>query len=259
MGLLTGKTGLIFGVANDHSIAWGIAQALSAESAELGFSYAGPILEKRVRPLAQRLGSRFVEPCDVTSDEDIRAVFEKARQVYGTLDILVHCIAFANRDELNQPFLNTSRTGFQLALDVSAYSLTALAHQAVPMMNPGGSILTLTFCGSTRVIPHYNVMGVAKAALEASVRYLAYELGLKEIRVNAISAGPIRTLAAAGVAGFKDYYRAFKGIAPLRRHVTIDDIGQTALWLCSDMSSAVTGEVIYVDAGFSILGVGQME
>ncbi len=249
MGLLDEKKGLIFGVANDHSIAWGIAQALHAAGADLGFSYAVPALEKRVRALAQSLGSRLIEPCDVARDYEIKAVFEKARQVYGALDILVHSIGFAKREELDGPFLNTSREGFHVAMDISVYSLTALVKEAAPLLNPGGSILTLTYYGSQKVMPNYNVMGVAKAALEASVRYLAYDLGSRRIRVNAISAGPIRTLAAAGVPQFKTYYKAFKDVAPLHRHVTIEDIGNTALWLCSDLSSAVTGEVVYVDAG----------
>ena len=259
MGLLDGKKGLIFGVANDRSIAWGIAQILYAEGAELGFSYAGEVLERRVRPLAQSMGSKFFEPCDVGHDYEIKALFEKARQVFGTIDILIHSIGFANREELNGPYMKTTREGFHLALDISAYSLTALVKEAAPLMNGGGSILTLTYYGSQKVMPNYNVMGVAKAALEASVRYLAYDLGPRNIRVNAISAGPIKTLAAAGVSGFKDYYRAFRGIAPLQRNVTVEDVGKTALWLCSDLASAVTGQVVYVDAGFNILGVGQVE
>jgi enoyl-[acyl-carrier protein] reductase I len=254
MGLLDGKKGLIFGVANDRSIAWGIAQALYAEGAELGFSYAGEVLERRVRPLAQSVGSKFIEPCDVGHDYEIKALFEKARQVFGTIDLLIHSIGFANREELNGPYLKTTREGFHLALDISAYSLTALVKEAAPLMNEGGSILTLTYYGSQKVMPNYNVMGVAKAALEASVRYLAYDLGPRNIRVNAISAGPIKTLAAAGVSGFKDYYRAFKGMAPLQRNITIEDVGKTALWLCSDLAGAVTGAVVYVDAGFNILG-----
>jgi len=255
MGLLDGKKGLIFGVANERSIAWGIAQALHAEGADLGFSYASPV-EKYVCPLAQSLGSRLTEACDVARDDEIQAVFEKARQVYGTIDILVHSIGFAKREELDGSFLNTTREGFHLALDISAYSFTALVKEAAPMMNPGGSILTLTYYGSQKVMPNYNVMGVAKAALEASVRYLAYDLGERDIRVNAISAGPIRTLAAAGVSGFKTYYKAFKDVVPLQRHITIQDVGKTALWLCSDLASAVTGEVVYVDGGFNILGIG---
>lgn len=261
MGLLDGKKGLIFGVANDHSIAWGIAQALHAEGAELGFSYAGPALEKRVRPLAESLGSQFIEPCDVGHDYEIKALFEKARHAfaYGAIDILVHSIGFAKREELEGPYLNTTREGFHLAMDISAYSLTALVKEAAPMMNSGGSIITLTYHGSQKVMPNYNVMGVVKAALEASVRYLAYDLGPRNIRVNAISAGPIRTLAAAGVSGFKDYYKAFKGVAPLHRNITTEDVGKAALWLCSDLSSAVTGDVIYVDGGYNILGVGQVD
>jgi enoyl-[acyl-carrier protein] reductase I len=226
MGLLDGKKGLIFGVANDRSIAWGIARALYAEGAELGFSYAGEALERRVRPLAQSIGSTFVEPCDVGHDYEIKALFEKARLAFGKIDILIHSIGFANREELNGPYLKTTREGFHLALDISAYSLTALVKEAAPLMNDGGSILTLTYYGSQKVMPNYNVMGVAKAALEASVRYLAYDLGLRNIRVNAISAGPIKTLAAAGVSGFKDYYRAFRGIAPLQRNITIEGCRQ---------------------------------
>ncbi len=259
MGLLDGKKGLIFGVANDHSIAWGIAQALYAEGADLGLCYAGRALEKHVRPLAHDLGSTFVEPCDVSRDDEIKALFDKARQVYGTLDILVHSIGFANREELDGSFLKTTREGFHLALDISAYSLIALAKEAAPMMNSGGSILTLTYYGSQKVMPNYNVMGVAKAALEASVRYLAYDLGPRHIRVNAISAGPIRTLAATGVSGFRMYYKAFKDIAPLHRNITIEDVGKTALWLCSDLAGAVTGDIVYVDGGYNILGVGQVD
>ncbi len=257
MGLLDGKKGLVFGVANERSIAWGVAQALHAEGARLGFSYAAEALERRVRPLAESIGSKFVEPCDVQRDYDIKAVFEKARQALGSLDILIHSIAFANRAELDGPYYATTREGFHLALDVSAYSFTALVKEAVPILNPGASIITMTYYGSQKVMPHYNVMGVAKAALEASVRYLAYDLGPRDIRVNAISAGPIRTLAAAGVSGFKTYYKAFKDVAPLQRHVTADDVGYAALWLCSDLASAVTGQVVYVDAGYNILGVGE--
>ena len=261
MGLLSGKTALVFGVANDHSIAWGIAQAMAREGAALGFSYAGEALGRRVRPLAASVNSTFVEPCDVTRDEDIEAVFEKARASLGEIDILVHAVAFANRDELTGPYYNTSRAGFHLAMDVSVYSFTALARAALPLMRPGGSMLTLTYLGAARAVPHYNVMGVAKAALEASVRYLAVDMGTHEkcIRVNAISAGPIRTLAAAGVAGFKSMHSHFKELAPLRRNVTIDDVGNAALYLCSDLSAGVTGEVHYVDSGFNIVGVSSPE
>ncbi len=261
MGLLTGKTALIFGVANDHSIAWGIAQAFAREGATLGFSYAGALLEKRVRPLAEAVGATFVEPCDVTRDDDIPAVMEKAQAALGGLDILVHSIGFANRDDLNGPYYAVSRAGFHLALDVSVYSFTALARAALPLMREGGALLTLTYLGAERAVPNYNVMGVAKAALEASVRYLAADLGAhkKRLRVNAISAGPIRTLAATGVAGFKGMYTQFKSVAPLRRNVTIDDVGNAALYLCSDLAAGVTGEIHYVDAGYNILGVPETE
>ena len=261
MGLLTGKTALIFGVANDHSIAWGIAQAFAREGAALGFSYAGEALAKRVRPLAAAVNSTFVEPCDVTKDEDIEAVMVKAKAALGEIDILIHAVAFANRDELSGPYYNTSRAGFHLAMDVSVYSFTALARAALPLMRADGAMLTLSYLGAVKAVRHYNVMGVAKAALEASVRYLAVDLGAdeKHIRVNAISAGPIRTLASAGVAGFKAMYSGFKDLAPLRRHVTIDDVGNSALYLCSPLSHGVTGEVHYVDAGYSIIGVPSSE
>jgi enoyl-[acyl-carrier protein] reductase I len=255
MGLLEGKKGLIMGVANDHSIAWGIAQALHSEGAELGFTYVGEALERRVRPLAASLGSRLIEPCDVQSDEQIEALMERVREVYGSLDIIIHAIGFANRDELTGPYLNTSRAGFHLALDISAYSLTAVAKAAQPLLNPEASIVTLTYHGSQQVAQNYNVMGVAKAALEASVRYLANDLGPRNIRVNAISAGPIRTLAASGITGFRTMHKQFASVAPLRRNVTIEDVGKTAVWLCSSWASAVTGETIYVDAGFHNIAV----
>src|SRR5215210_1512960 len=206
MGLLDGKKALIFGVANDHSIAWGIARALHDEGATVGFSSVESLIEKRVRPLATSIGSTFVEPCDVQDDEQIRAVFGKWRDRHGTLDILVHALAFAKREDLDGSFVDTSREGFALALDVSAYSLVALAREARPLLRPGSSIMTLTYYGAEKVVANYNVMGVAKAALEASVRYLAADLGPEGVRVNAISAGPVRTLAAAGIAGFKKLY-----------------------------------------------------
>src|SRR3954463_1851035 len=255
MGLLDGKKALIFGVANDHSIAWGIARALHDEGAIVGFSSVESLIEKRVRPLATSIGSTFVEPCDVQSDDQIRAVMEKWRAAEGQLDILVHALAFAKREDLDGAFVDTSRDGFALALDVSAYSLVALARAARPLLKPGASILTLTYYGSEKVVANYNVMGVAKAALEASVRYLAADLGPGGIRVNAISAGPIRTLAAAGIGGFKKMYGSFAEVAPLRSNISIEDVGKTGLYLASDLSSAVTGEVVYVDGGFSILGV----
>lgn len=255
MGLLTGKTALIFGLANDRSIAWGICKAFHEQGATLGISYAGEALERRVRPLAEQLGVTFVESCDVSSDEQIQAVAQKAAQAFGQVDILVHAIAFANRDELNGPYYNTSRAGFHLAMDISVYSFTALARAFQPILRPGGALLTLTYYGSEKVSPHYNVMGVAKAALEASVRYLAYDLGPQKVRVNAISAGPIRTLAAAGVSGFKSMYRRFAEISPLHENVTIEDVGGTALYLCSDLAAKTTGEVVYVDSGYNIMGI----
>ena len=255
MGLLEGKTALIFGVANDHSIAWGIARALHDEGATVGFSSVESLIEKRVRPLAAAIGSTFVEPCDVQDDADIARVFDRWRAEEGRLDILVHALAFAKREELDGRFIDTSREGFALALDVSAYSLVALARAAAPLMTERGSIMTLTYYGAEKVVANYNVMGVAKAALEANVRYLAADLGPDGIRVNAISAGPIRTLAASGIAGFRGMYGKFRDVAPLRRNVSIDDVGATAAYLASDLSAGVTGEVIYVDAGFSILGV----
>ena len=259
MGLLDGKKGLIMGVANDHSIAWGIAQALHAEGADLGFNFLGEALERRVRPLAESLGAKLVEPCNAQSDEEIDAFMARARAVYGSLDFIIHAIAFANREELNGPYLKTSRAGFLQALEISTYSLTAIVKAAQELLNPGASIVTLTYHGSQQVAQNYNVMGVAKAALEASVRYLANDLGPRDIRVNAISAGPIRTLAASGIAGFRAMHKQFASIAPLRRNVTIEDVGKTALWLCSDWASGVTGETIYVDAGFHNIGVALPE
>jgi enoyl-[acyl-carrier protein] reductase I len=255
MGLLDGKKALIFGVANDHSIAWGIARALHDEGAILGFSSVESLIEKRVRPLATSIGSTFVEPCDVQSDEQIRGVMAKWQAANGEIDILVHALAFARREDLDGAFVDTSREGFALALDVSAYSLVALAREARPLLHRGSSVLTLTYYGAEKVVSNYNVMGVAKAALEASVRYLAADLGPDGVRVNAISAGPIRTLSAAGISGFKKMYGSFADVAPLRANITPEDVGRTALYLASDLSSAVTGEVIYVDGGFSILGV----
>jgi enoyl-[acyl-carrier protein] reductase I len=255
MGLLDGKTALVFGVANDHSIAWGIAQALHAEGATVGFSSVESLIEKRVRPLAASLGSTFVEPCDVQSDDEIRRVFARWGESHDGLDILVHALAFAKREDLSGTFVETSRDGFALALDVSAYSLVALAREARPHLRRGSSILTLTYHGSEKVVTNYNVMGVAKAALEASVRYLAADLGPDGIRINAISAGPVRTLAASGIAGFRKLYGSFAEVAPLRANISIEDVGQSAVFLTSDLSRAVTGEILYVDGGFSIMGV----
>lgn len=255
MGLLDGKKAAIFGVANDRSIAWAISEALHAEGAELAFTFAGEILEKRVRPLAEGIGSRIILPCDVTKDEEIEKVFTRLKQEWGGLDIMIHAIAFANKEDLANPYVQTSRHGFHLAMDVSAYSMVALARDAAPLMEGrGGSMLTLTYMGSEKVIPNYNVMGVAKAALEASVRYLAHDLGPKGIRVNAISAGPIRTLAASGIADFKEMLHHVSERAPLKRNIDATEVGKTALFLCSEWGSAITGEVLHVDAGYSIMG-----
>jgi enoyl-[acyl-carrier protein] reductase I len=259
MGLLDGRRALIFGLANDHSIAWGIARALHAEGAAIGFSSQESLLERRVRPLAERLGVTFVEPCDVQKDEDIAAVFDRWSALHGGLDILVHAVAFARREELEGEFIRTSREGFLLAHDVSAYSLVALARAARPLMHSGGSILTLTYYGAEKVVANYNVMGVAKASLEACVRYLAVDLGPDGIRVNAVSAAPIRTLSASGVKGFKKMHGLFQDISPLRTPLSIDDIGNAALYLCSDLSRAVTGEVLYVDGGYNIIGVPDLQ
>jgi enoyl-[acyl-carrier protein] reductase I len=256
MKLLEGRRGVIFGVANERSIAWAISEALHAEGAELAFTYAGEILEKRVRPLAEGIGAKIILPCDVTKDDEIERVFAKLKQEWGGLDILVHAIAYANKEDLANPYMQTSRAGFHLALDVSSYSLVALTRHAVPLMEGRkGSIMTMTYLGSEKVIPNYNVMGVAKAALEASVRYLAYDLGPKGIRVNAISAGPVKTLAAAGISGFKDMLHYAAERAPLKRNIDAEEVGRTALYLASDLSSAVTGEVMHVDAGYNIVGM----
>jgi enoyl-[acyl-carrier protein] reductase I len=255
MGLLEGKTAMVFGVANQRSIAWGITKAFYDQGSRLALSYAGEALERRVKPLAEEVECTFVEPCDVTSDDEIQKVADKAAETFGQIDILVHSIGFANRDDLTGPYYSTSREGFHLALDISAYSFTALAKAFQPILRPGGSLLTLTFYASEKVFPNYNVMAIAKAALEASVRYLAYDFGGQGVRVNAISAGPVRTLAAAGVSGFKTMYRKFAEVAPLGEGITIEDIGNTAVYLCSDMASKVTGEIIIVDSGYNILGI----
>ena len=253
MGLLEGKKALVFGLANERSIAWGITQAFQREGATLGISYAGEALKHRVLPLAEQAGAVFVESCDVSKDEDIQSIAQKAATHFGELDILVHSIAFANREELMGAYYNTSRAGFHLAMDVSVYSFVALARAFQPILRPGGALICLSYYGAEKVAPNYNVMGVAKAALEASTRYLAYDLGPQKVRVNAISAGPIRTLSAAGVSGFKDMYRHFAEIAPLRENVTAEDVGNAAVFLCSDLSSHITGEVLYVDSGYNIM------
>ncbi|HEU4572604.1 MAG TPA: enoyl-ACP reductase [Candidatus Limnocylindrales bacterium] len=262
MGLLDGKRALVFGVANDHSIAWGIARAFHEQGAEVGFSSVESLIEKRVRPLATSIGSTFVEPCDVGSDEEIDRVFERWTAAgHDCVDVLVHALAFARREDLDGAFVDTSREGFALALDISAYSLVALARaaRARGLLTPGSSVITLTYYGAEKVVAHYNVMGVAKAALEASVRYLAADLGPEGVRVNAISAGPIRTLAASGIAGFRKMYGAFADVAPLRSSITPGDVGGAAVFLASDLSRQITGETLYVDGGFNVLGVPTVE
>ncbi len=255
MKLLEGKKALIFGVANKYSIAWGIAQAMHQQGAELGFSYAVPRLEKRVMPLAKSIGVDFVERCDVTKDNEIDQVFGKAAERFGTIDILVHAIAFAEQEDLSGSFVDTSRTGFATALEISAYSLIALTRRAIPLMPDGGSIMTLSYLASQRYVPQYNVMAVAKAALECTVRYLAADLGPQGIRVNTISAGPIKTLSAAGVGDFRKMLGYVKERTPLRRNVDQSDVGRTAVYLASDLSSGVTGDIVYVDAGYHALGM----
>jgi len=258
MGLFSGKRGIIFGVANKNSIAWGISQALYEEGAELGFSYAGEILKKRVEPLAESVGSKFVEECDVTDDAAIDELFIKAAKAFGSLDFVVHAVAFAPSEELSGRFSNTTRNGFRIALDISCYSLVALSKRAMTLMPNGGSILTLTYYGAEKVTPNYNVMGVAKAALEATVRYLAWDLGPQRIRVNAISAGPIKTLAASGISGFRKSLSYVGSVAPLG-NVSQEDIGDAARFLLGDWSKQITGEVLYVDGGYHIMGAPDTE
>jgi enoyl-[acyl-carrier protein] reductase I len=250
---MTGKRGIIFGVANELSIAWGIAQQLHAAGATLAFTYLNGALEKRVRPLAESVDADLILPCDLAKDEDIEAVYEEVGKKWGKIDFVVHAVAFANRDDLKNPFSQTSRAGFSLAMDISAYTLVAVTRGALPLMTEGGSIITLSYLGAVRAVPNYNVMGVAKAALEASTRYLAAEVGAKNIRVNAISAGPIKTLASSAVGQFKEKLRIMDEVAPLHRTVTQEEVGKSALYLLSDLASGVTGEVHYVDAGFNFV------
>ncbi len=254
MGLMTGKNALIFGLANNRSIAWGITEALHREGATIGLSYAGEVLKKRVEPLAASLAIDFVDQCDVTDDAQLDATFARAKERFGKIDTLIHAVAFAQKEDLEGEFVTTSRAGFQTAMNISVYSLVAMAQRARPLMPDGGSILTLTYYGAEKVMPHYNVMGVAKAALEASVRYLASDLGAARIRVNAISAGPIKTLSAAGIGGFRTMLRFAEQASPMGL-VSQDDVGNAALWLSSDLGSGITGDTIYVDAGYHIMGL----
>jgi enoyl-[acyl-carrier protein] reductase I len=253
--LMSGKRGLIMGVANERSIAWGIAQAVRAQGAELAFTYQGEALEKRVRPLAASVGSDILMPCDVGDDASVDAAFEALGERWDRLDFLVHAIAYADKDQLKGKYLQTTRDNFVRSMDISCYSFTAVAQRAVTMMSAGGSLLTLSYYGAERVMPHYNVMGVAKAALEASVRYLASDLGEVGIRVNAISAGPIRTLAASGIGDFRYILKWNEYNSPLRRNVTQEQVGGAALYLLSDLSGGVTGEVHHVDSGYHTVGM----
>jgi len=254
-GLMAGKKGLVMGVANDRSIAWGIAKAASSAGAQLAFTYQGDALGKRVMPLAASLGSDIVLPCDVTDEKSIEKLFDAIRDKWGSLDFIVHAIAFSDKDELKGQYLDTSASNFALTMQVSCYSFTDLCRRAEPLMTNGGSLLTLTYYGAERVIPHYNVMGIAKAALEASVRYLASDLGPKDIRVNAISAGPIKTLAASGIGDIRTIIRWNELNAPLRRNVSIDDVGKAGVYFLSDLSAGVTGEVHHVDSGYHVVGM----
>ena len=252
MKLLEGKKGLILGVANQKSMAWGIANACHEHGAKLGFTYLNEQLERRVRPLAESLGSELILPCDVQNDEQLESVFSSVKDAWGSLDFVVHSVAYASGDDLKDRFYLTSRAGFHLAMDVSVYSFIKTTALAKPLLNPGGSVLTMTYLGAVSVVPHYRVMGVAKAALEASVRELATDLGTDGLRVNAISAGPIKTLAASGISDFRKLLGAFEDRAPLRRLTTIEDVGSSAIYLLSDLAAAVTGEIHYVDCGFNV-------
>jgi enoyl-[acyl-carrier protein] reductase I len=253
--LMQGKRGVIMGVANDRSLAWGIATACAAQGAEIAFTYQGEALGKRVRPLAAGIGASIVTPCDVGNEESIAAAFGEIQKHWGKIDFLVHAIGFADKQFLRGRYVDTPRAAFLQALDISCFSFTAVCRHAAAMMPDGGSMLTLSYLGAERVVPHYNVMGVAKAALEASVRYLAMDLGTDNIRVNAISAGPVKTLAANGISDFRYILKWNQYNAPLERNVTVEDVGGAGLYLLSDLSTAVTGEVHHVDAGYHIIGM----
>ena len=253
--LMRGKRGLIMGVANDRSIAWGIASALAAQGAELAFTYQGEALQKRVVPLAESVGSKIILPCDVTDEASIETLFKTLKEQWGEIDFVAHCIAFSDKSELDGQYVNTTRANFLRTMDISCFSFTSICKHAMPLMTKGGSLLTLSYLGAERVIPHYNVMGVAKAALEASVRYLSIDLGSQNVRVNAISAGPIKTLAASGIGDFRYILKWNEINAPLKRNVTIHEVGNSALYLLSDLGTGVTGEVLHVDAGYHNVGM----
>lgn len=258
-GILAGKRGLILGVANNRSIAWGIAKSAHSHGAELAFTYQGDALKKRVEPLAAELGASVVGHCDVTDTASMDAVFAEVERIWGKLDFVVHCIAFSDKDELTGRYVETTEGNFTKSLLISCYSFTAIAQRAEKLMTDGGSLLTLTYYGAEKWMPHYNVMGVAKAALEASVRYLAADLGPKNIRVNAISAGPIKTLAASGIGDFRYILKWNEYNSPLRRTVTIEEVGESGAFLCSDMSRGITGEIMHVDAGYHVVGMKNPE
>ena len=249
MKLMEGKRGVIFGVSNTHGIAYGIAKQLYEAGAEIAFTYAGEVMEKRVRPIAEGMNAKVIMSCDVTKEDEVKAVFAELEKVYGKIDFVVHAVAFAQREDLMGEFINTSKEGWDIAMGVSSYSLVSLARNAKPIMNEGGSILALTYLGGEKVVANYNVMGVAKAALESAARYLAENLGKHGIRVNCISAGAVKTLAASGIGGFGKMLKAAVAKAPLKRNVTLEDVGKTGLYLLSDLSSGVTGEIIHVDCG----------
>ncbi len=257
--IMQGKRGLIMGVANKNSIAWGIARACADAGAQLAFTYQGENLERRVRPLASSVNSTLIEPCDVTDEDSMQALFDKLKATWGHLDFVVHAIAFAGKEELMGRYVDTSSLAFDRALNISCYSFTAVARHAEALMSEGGSLLTMSYYGAQKVIPHYNVMGVAKAALEASVRYLASDLGVKGIRVNSISAGPIRTLAAAGIGDFREMLKWNEANAPMRRNITQEQVGRSAVYLLSDMADGVTGEIHYVDAGYNTIGMAAFD
>lgn len=253
--LLSGKKALVFGVANDRSIAYAVAKIFKEQGASVAFNYVNDAIRKRVEPINNELGGEFIFPCDVTKDEEITQAADFVQKKWGRVDILVHSIAFANRDDLSGRYFDTSRAGFALALDVSCFSLVALCRAFEPLMSEGGSVMTMTYYGAQKVIPNYNVMGVAKAALEASVRYLSADMGIKGIRVNAISSGPLKTLASSGISGMKQIFKHVEEKAPLKRNVTQDDAAGLALFLASDLSTCVTGETIFVDAGYHVVGM----
>jgi enoyl-[acyl-carrier protein] reductase I len=257
--LMRGKRGLVMGVANDHSIAWGIAKALHAEGAELAFSYQGEPFQHRVAPLAESVGSRFLIDVDVTDDASLDTCFRRLKDEWGSIDFLIHAIAYSDKNELSGRFINTTRENFKTSMVISCYSLIDLCRRAAPIMPNGGSVVTLTFQGSRQVMPFYNVMGVAKAGLEAAVRYLANDLGPDGIRVNAISAGPMRTLAGAAIGGARKTFKATEANAPLRANPSLEAVGGTAAWLCSDYAASTSGEIVHVDGGYHVLGMAQPE